>query len=252
MKTVFINCSPKKRFSASEYFIGLQRLFVRGEKVTEKLRNKGDHKRILDKLQDGDTVIFCTPLYVDGLPSHLLMFLSEMEKFCTEKNIGLRIYSISNNGFIEGCQSEPILRIFRNFCERSGLEWCGGVGIGGGVMLNVTRLMFVLQIASFIINLIQCFANGGIFSDVIIDFCINVLILLFFNSGVIFQLARMGSSINKKSFFGKKYTRIMIPSFIFMIFTDIFFTIISIFCGGVFRGWLSKKQVTAELPGASE
>ena len=32
MKTVFINCSPKKRFCASAYFLFLQRLFVSGQK----------------------------------------------------------------------------------------------------------------------------------------------------------------------------------------------------------------------------
>ena len=32
MKTVFINCSPKKRFCASAYFLFLQRLFVNGKK----------------------------------------------------------------------------------------------------------------------------------------------------------------------------------------------------------------------------
>ena len=37
MKTVLINCSPKKRFCASAYFLFLQRLFVGGEKVNEKL-----------------------------------------------------------------------------------------------------------------------------------------------------------------------------------------------------------------------
>ena len=38
MKTVFINCSPKKRFCASAYFLALERLFAGGKKVAEKLR----------------------------------------------------------------------------------------------------------------------------------------------------------------------------------------------------------------------
>ena len=33
MKTVFINGSPKKKFSASAYFISVQSLFVKGKKV---------------------------------------------------------------------------------------------------------------------------------------------------------------------------------------------------------------------------
>ena len=121
MKTVFINCSPKKRFCASAYFLGLQRLFVKGKKVTEKLRNKSDHKRILNELLDADTVVFCLPLYVDSVPSHVLPFLKEMELFCKENKVRLTLYSISNNGFIEGNQSEPLLRVFQNFCVRSNL-----------------------------------------------------------------------------------------------------------------------------------
>ncbi|MCH5281367.1 MAG: hypothetical protein J1E61_07840 [Lachnospiraceae bacterium] len=244
MKTVFINCSPKKRFCASAYFLGMQRLFVKGKKVTEKLRNKNDYERILNELSDADAVVFCLPLYVDSVPSHVLPFLKEMEHFCREKDIHLNLYSISNNGFIEGCQSEPLLRVFQNFCDRSGLNWCGGIGIGGGVMLNVTRLVFVLQVAVLILNLVQSGVQTGNFLplDVLTDFGINALVLLFFNIGVIFYTLKMGFAINKGNFFGKKYTRIMVPSFVFIIFADIFFTIISVFSGGVFRGWLAKKE----------
>lgn len=244
MKTVFINCSPKKRFCASAYFLGMQRLFVKGKKVTEKLRNKNDYERILNELSDADAVVFCLPLYVDSVPSHVLSFLKEMEGFCKDNHIRLNLYSISNNGFIEGCQSEPLLRVFQNFCDRSSLNWCGGIGIGGGVMLNVTRLVFVLQVAVLILNLVQSGVQTGNFLplDVLTDFGIDALVLLFFNIGVIFYTLKMGFAINKGNFFGKRYTRIMVPSFVFIIFADIFFTIISVFSGGVFRGWLAKKE----------
>ena len=58
MKTVFINCSPKNNFSASSYFISLQKIFVKGEKVVEKLRNKGDYQRVLDAIKDADNIVF--------------------------------------------------------------------------------------------------------------------------------------------------------------------------------------------------
>ena len=48
MKTVFINGSPKRKFSASEYFLDVQRFFVRGNTVKEKLRTKNDYERILN------------------------------------------------------------------------------------------------------------------------------------------------------------------------------------------------------------
>ncbi len=244
MKTVFINCSPKKSFCASSYFLSIQRLFVGGEKGTEKLRTKGDHERILRQLQDADTAVFCLPLYVDGIPSHVLSFLEELEAFCQSNHLHFRVFCIANNGFIEGKQNEPLMQCFEHFCSRSGLTWGGGVGIGGGVMLNVTRILFVVQIGLLALNMLLSFTRtGNLFpTDALVSFGENALLLLFFNLGVLFYLFQMGAAIRKGSFFGKRYTRILIPSFIFILFADIFFVIISIFEGGIFRGWLAKKR----------
>ncbi len=247
MKTVFINCSPKKRFCASAYFLALQRLFIGGKKVNEKLRTPADHARILEQIKEAQTVVFGVPLYVDGVPSHVLRFMEEMEAFCRENDLHLSIYCVANNGFIEGKQNEPLMQIFEHFCSRAGLTWGGGVGIGGGVMLNVTRILFMVDIALLLLNTVLSVINTGNFfpKGAWISFGENAALLLYFNLGVLFFLARMGSHIRKGTFSEKKYTRILIPSFIFILFADIFFVIISLFEGGLFRGWLAKKEVEA-------
>lgn len=244
MKTVFINCSPKKRFCASAYFLALQRLFVGGEKVTEKLRTPADHARILEQLRDADSIVFCLPLYVDGIPSHVMRFMEGLEVFCKEHSLHFSVYCIANNGFIEGKQNEPLMRAFEHFCARAGLSWGGGVGIGGGVMLNVTRILFVVDIALLMVNTALSVINTGSFfpKDAWISFGENAALLLFFNLGVLFYLVRMGRNIRKGAFNGKKYTRILIPSFVFILFADIFFVIVSLFEGGLFRGWLARKD----------
>ena len=244
MKTVFINCSPKKRFCASSYFLFLQRLFVGGEKVTEKLRTPADHDRILEQLRGAQAVVFGVPLYVDGIPSHVLRFMEKMEAFCRENSLHLSIYCISNNGFIEGKQNEPLMRIFENFCVRAGLTWGGGVGIGGGVMLNVTRILFVVQLGILLLNIVLSAADTGSFfpKDAWIGFGENAALLLFFNLGVLFYLIRMSFFLRKGTCAGRKYTRILLPSFVFILFADIFFLIVSVFEGGLFRGWLAKKM----------
>ena len=243
MKTVFINCSPKKRFCASTYFLFLQRLFVGGEKVTEKLRTPADHDRILKQLPEAQTVVFGIPLYVDGIPSHVLRFMEKMEAFCRENGLHLRVYCIANNGFIEGKQNEPLMQCFEHFCSRAGLSWGGGVGIGGGVMLNVTRILFLVDIALLVLNTVLSVISSGSFfpKDAWVSFAENAALLLFFNLGVLFFLGRMGWYIRKGGCCGKKYTRIMLPSFVFILFADIFFIIVSVFEGGIFRGWLAKK-----------
>ena len=244
MKTVFINGSPKKRFCASAYFLFLQRLFTGGQAVTEKLRTPADHGRILRQLCGADAVVFCLPLYVDGIPSHVLPFLEKLEQFSLERGLRLRIYAIANNGFIEGKQNEPLMQEFEHFCARAGLEWGGGVGIGGGVMLNVTRILFVVDIALLLLNMLLSVSQGGpLFpKDALWDFASSALLLLYFNLGVLFYLGMMSAAVRRGQALGKKYTRILIPSFLFILFADVFFIIISILKGGVFRGWLAKKK----------
>ena len=244
MKTVFINCSPKKHLSASSWFLALSRLFTGGAKVSEKLRTPADHGRILAALTDADAAVFLLPLYVDGIPSHVLPFLEKLEAYSRENGLRLRVYAVANNGFIEGRQNEPLMQELENFCARAGLTWCGGVGIGGGVMLNVTRILFVVDIALLLLNMALSVAQGGpLFpTDALWDFACSALILLYFNLGVLFYLAQMGAAVRRGRALGKKYTRILIPSFLFILFADVFFLIISILKGGIFRGWLAKKQ----------
>ncbi len=244
MKTVFINCSPKKRFCASSYFLFLQRLSVGGQKATEKLRTPADHARILAQLRDAQTVVFGLPLYVDGIPSHVLRFMEKMEAYCKENELHVHVYCIANNGFIEGKQNEPLMQAFEHFCARAGLTWGGGVGIGGGVMLNVSRILFFVDVALLALNTVLSAADTGDFfpRDAWISFGENAALLLFLNLGVLFYLTRMGACIRRGAFAGKKYTRILVPSFLFILFADIFFVIISFFEGGLFRGWLAKKK----------
>ncbi len=215
-----------------------------GKKVTEKLRTPADHGHILEQLRDAQAVVFGLPLYVDGIPSHVLRFMKEMEVFCRQNDLHLSLYCIANNGFIEGRQNEPLMQSFEHFCSRAGLTWGGGVGIGGGVMLNVTRILFVVDIVLLLVNIVLSAVHTGNFfpKDAWISFGESAALLLYFNLGVLFYLIRMGSFIRKGACSGKKYTRILIPSFIFILFADAFFIIISFFEGGLFRGWLTKKD----------
>ena len=111
-------------------------------------------------------------------------------------------------------------------------------------MLNVTRILFVVDIAILLLNMALSAAQGGSLfpRDALWDFTSSALLLLYFNLGVVFYLAQMGSAIRRETEFGKKYTRILIPSFVFILFADVFFFIISLFGGGLFRGWLARKK----------
>ena len=244
MKTVFIDCSPKKKLSASGFVASMTSAFVPGIKKKMKLRTKADHEEILTELNDADTVVFSMPLYVDGVPSHILPFLKEMEEWCRGGDQAINVYVIANNGFIEGRQNEPLMQVMENFCIRSGLKWCGGLGIGGGVMMNVMRIMIVIFLGITILNLMITGINTGNFMEMsyIYGFLEDLVVVLLLGSGIIIFDIWLAFCIKRKKAYGKHYTRLMLPSFLFIICADLFFIIISIVKGGILRGWFSKKK----------
>lgn len=236
MKRVFINGSPKKKLGVSSYLLGVVRFLVRGEVVSEQVRNSGDHERVLNSIRDAENVVFGMPLYVDGVPSHVLAFMIEMERFCIDNNIRLNVYVVSNGDFIEGCQNRALMQVMENFCKRCNFQWCGGIGIGGGVMLNVMRIMFFVYAGLFVLNTVM----SGL-SVALPIFAEQLIVVLFFSLGAFFYCLRMGRAINKGAVFGVKFTRVLLPSFLFILVADFFFVIISVVQGGIFQGWLSRK-----------
>lgn len=245
-KTILINCSPKKSLSVSGFVMKCAGLMLRGEKVYMQLRTPADRQPILHALKNAAKVVFVTPLYVDGLPSHVLPFLKEMEAFCRENDLTLKVYAIANNGFIEGRQNDPLMQVLENFCIRSGLEWCGGIGIGGGVMLNVTRIMLTVVFGIAVLNAVLNAIRGQDMFEPLLSFGSSLLVNLLLCCGIITYLVRLAWHINRSTNAGKKYTRIMLPSIVFILFADVFFTIISILQGGFFRGWFSGFQPDAD------
>ena len=176
----------------------------------------------------------------------MLPFLKEMEAFCKENDLRLKVYVIANNGFIEGRQNEPLMQVMENFCRRSGLEWSGGIGIGGGVMLNVERIMITVMFCLMILNVLLCAVHGEDVLEPVRSFGISIGELLILCCGIIAFTVRLATHINKGTDAGKRYTRIMLPSFIFILFADVFFTIVSFFQGGIFRGWFSRFKPDAD------
>ena len=238
-KTVLINCSTKRKMSVSGFLMKCAGILVRGKKEYLHLRTPADHDAILQALKDAGKVVFVVPLYVDGVPSHMLPFMRKMEDFCRENSLRLKVYVIANNGFIEGKQNEPLMQVAENFCVRSGLEWCGGIGIGGGVMLNVERIMITVMFGLRLLEALFCAVQGGDILDPVISFGKSLLWMLVFACGIIAFGIRLAVHINKGTDAGKKYTRIMLPSFVFIVFADLFFIIVSVFQGGIFRGWFT-------------
>jgi multimeric flavodoxin WrbA len=140
MKLAFINGSPKAKDSASECILKtLKNLINHNEMISEYNFRKPhlDNKEI-DQICQCNVMVIAFPLYVDGIPAHLVRCLYEMGRFLkTCPNPNIKVYAIVNCGFYEGNQNSIALEMVENWCEKCGISFGQGIGIGGGGMLPV-------------------------------------------------------------------------------------------------------------------
>ena len=234
MNVLILSGSPKKRFSASAFFAGVLQTMLAGCRFTKRtLGSKNNYGEIFEYMKIADAVVITSPIYVDGIPSHVLDFLREAERFCRENACSFNMYVISNSGFIEGKQNRPHLEQYRCWCERAGITWGGGMGIGGGVMLHVLFYVLLVNIALFAVKVIFNLVSGAMPVSVteLLPLGRSALSWLFFNSGMLLFMGMLAYSIRKRACMKNKYTRAMVPSFLFLIFADIFMLISALFKG---------------------
>ena len=244
MKLLIVNASPKKKGGASRFFSRLLRLFLPGvRKKTISLSGRQDFGRVLELFPEADAVCLSTPLYVDGLPSHVAEFLLQAEECCKSRSCRFRLYALSNNGFVEGRQNRPALRMLQAWCERTGITWGGGVGIGGGVMLQVLGIVYPVLVGMLLLQMALSFWDSGVVSvGLQSSLAIQIFTWLFLNGGVLFCMARLSSAIRRGRTAADQFTRVMIPSFLFVPIADIFMVLASLFHGRILFTLLKRDK----------
>jgi len=241
MKVLFLNASPKRIFSASQYFLDLVRIQMAGcETKGIKLSGPNVYDEIFNIFKTIDALVMALPVYVDGVPSHVLKFLVETEKFCKENNCRFKLYVISNCGFYEGSQCKNVLAIMRSFCNAAGLRWGAGLGIGGGEMLSFLRLSGpIFELARFIFSIPVFILNNnfpeGFASYNWISVLIGMLVFFVLSSGLFYSLFKMQRIIRKEKLATDFYTGVTFcPRFLFTIFACGYWIIRAAFHGTAF------------------
>lgn len=233
MNLLILNASPKKKGGASRFFSGLFRLFLPGiRKKVVSLSCQQDFQRVLGLLPGMDVVCLFVPLYVDGLPSHIVEFLIQAEGYCKNHPCQFRLYVLANNGFVEGKQNRPALNMLQAWCERAEITWGGGIGIGGGVMLQVLGIIYPILIGIILLQMALSLCSiGTISGELWRSFVIQMLTWLFLNSGMLWCMARLSSAIRRERVLPNQFTRVMIPSWLFIPIADVFMILSSLFQG---------------------
>ncbi len=87
-----------------------------------------------------DIIGLVAPLYVDTWPAPVIWW---MEKLAAEMKSELhdkRFFALAQNGFPDITLFQPMLETSRLFAESVGLKYLGGLGYGGGAIIDGTLL----------------------------------------------------------------------------------------------------------------
>ncbi|MGG5797365.1 NAD(P)H-dependent oxidoreductase [Edwardsiella tarda] len=145
-RLVIINGSPKKTNSASsklaqEIIALLPALDIHPMISALQVCNgaKGSQQALEQALADADILLFIFPLYADGLPARLLQMMSLIPAAISRARGPLTVYAMCNCGFYESAHTHLALRMVAHFCADKGFDWQGGIGIGGGEIIDANK-----------------------------------------------------------------------------------------------------------------
>jgi len=140
MKIALVNGSPKFKDSASGNILNALKPKLQDKNIIEKysFRTTEISNDVLEQISKCNVIVFAFPLYVDGIPSHLLRCLYQMEKYLRSNiNNEIYVYTIVNIGFYEGKQAAIAIEMMKNWAEKANVKWGQGIGIGGGGMMSM-------------------------------------------------------------------------------------------------------------------
>ena len=233
MNLLLLTASPKKKGGASRLFARLLRGMLWGHRVTVcPLSGRSDFAAALAGMAQSDGVCLSFPLYVDGLPSHLVDFLMLAEEYCRSHSCRFRLYALATNGFVEGKQNQTALRMLEAWCLRSGIAWGGGIGIGGGTMLHVLGIVYPILIGLLLIQIVlSAICTGNVPVETLRSLVVQILSWLFLNSGVLLCMFRLSTAVRGQQRTKNRYTRVMLPAFLFIPIADLFMVLSSLLHG---------------------
>lgn len=144
MKIALINGSPKVKESASISVLKDLKSYIDKENTFLEYSFNNPELKIeyTTEMLECDVLIFAFPLYVDGIPSHMLHCLIKLEQFFkTVEKKEIMVYALINCGFYEAKQNSLAIEMMQHWCKKAGLKWGQGLAIGaGGMLLSIANV----------------------------------------------------------------------------------------------------------------
>lgn len=144
-KIVLVNGSPKIQSIFSGYLIDKLSNKLKGMHLILNISIRGrsfSREEKYEIINQSDLVILVVPVYSKALPSIVLEFLDGLEDYMKIKGTDKekKLYCISHASALVGIENYNSLEVIKIFSEKAkGIEYYGGMGVGGGAYLNINR-----------------------------------------------------------------------------------------------------------------
>lgn len=141
-RLIILNGSPRKKGTSFSFGRTIKQLAEDGGNTAEIIHiidyfdGKEDFHSLKSILAESHIVGLVAPLYVDTLPYPTIWFFEKLHSEFKKELVGKTFFAICQCGFPEVKLLEPPLGSCRCFTEAMGMKWLGGLGYGGGAMLD--------------------------------------------------------------------------------------------------------------------
>lgn len=141
-KLLILNGSPRKNGTSASFGNTIKRLAEEQGNNAEILHiidyfeKEKDIEKIKAKLAESDVICLVSPLYVDSLPYPVISFLENIKQQFKKELEEKYFFAIGQSAFPYVSCLDTLLGCCRCFSEAAGMKWLGGLGYGGGVMIN--------------------------------------------------------------------------------------------------------------------
>ena len=108
------------------------KIYVHASMATEQ-----GHQQMLKAIGDSDLVIMSFPLYVDSIPSPVIAAMESIVAHRREDcDRPKKLVAIIQCGFPEALHNNTAMSIVKRFAKEAGMEWAGGLALGGGEVIG--------------------------------------------------------------------------------------------------------------------
>jgi hypothetical protein len=140
MNIVMIQGSPKKADGATVQILDYLQTALKDQHEVLRIHALRDASASVATVAEAGALVVAFPLYVDGLPSHLLSFLEGLLAERPALKAKTLLYCVVQNGFIEPEQNRLAIAMTKAFCQQAGLTFGQALAIGGGPVIGAVPL----------------------------------------------------------------------------------------------------------------